>query len=59
MRLVELFKVFGLWELKKGYFFYFFNIKGNVYYVGFYFVVYFYGSDMMNVKECKDFLIWY
>lgn len=58
MRLAELPKAFGLRELKKGYFPHFFNTKGNAFYVGFYPATHFYGSDMMNAKERKDFLIW-
>nr|XP_034322695.1 uncharacterized protein LOC117688648 [Crassostrea gigas] len=59
MRLAELPKAFGLRELKKGYFPHFFNTKENAYYVGSYPAAHFYGSDMMNAKERKDFLIWH
>lgn len=59
MRLAELPKAFGLRELKKGYFPHFFNTKGNACYVGSHPAAHFYGCDMMNAKERKDFLIWH
>jgi hypothetical protein len=58
MKLSALPKAFGLTELKKGWFPYFFNTSENQTYVGPYSDARFYGHDFMSEKERAELLVW-
>ena len=58
MKLAALPKAFGLTELKKGWFPFFFNTRDNQHYVGPYPDFSYYGCDFMGTKEKEECLSW-